>query len=170
MDFFQYFRVCLLLILSLSCPVLSLSYRLLSRMADRHVQSEGKKLVSYVSDLEGNYDYWNRYIEISEVLQRLPDGKVALQNPLYHFVHGGDVCDRSKGDIRILKELVELKRTYPDNIHFLLGNRDVNKLRLPVAMHSTVLKFRPHAYWVNDATIEENFPLNDRIARMKWVS
>lgn len=139
-------------------------------MLHPHIQSEGQKLVSYLSDLEGNYDYWNRFIQISEVLERLPNGELALKNPIYHFIHGGDVCDRSKGDQRILSELIQLKRKYPNNIHFLLGNRDVNKLRLPIALHPTVLKFRPHAYWVNDNTVEEGFPLNDRVAKLKWVS
>lgn len=138
-------------------------------MTETSIQSEGKKLVSYVSDLEGNYDYWNRFISISEVLQRL-DGKVDLKHPSYHFIHGGDVCDRSKGDVRILRDLMELKRKYPENVHFLLGNRDVNKLRLPVALHPTVLRFRPNAFWVNDSSVGDNFPLNDPVEKLKWVS
>jgi hypothetical protein len=128
-----------------------------------------KHLVAYISDLEGNYDYWNRYIAISQVLERV-DNEVQLKDSSYHFIHGGDVCDRWKGDLRILRELLLLKRRYPDNIHFLLGNRDVNKLRLPVCLHETVLKFRPNAYWFPDNKIDANFPLNDIVARLKWVS
>jgi hypothetical protein len=128
-----------------------------------------KQLVSYVSDLEGNYDYWKSFITKSEVLQRLSSGEVVLKDPGFQFIHGGDVCDRGKGDLRILRELIALKKKYPDNIHFLLGNRDVNKLRLPVALHEAVLKFRPHSYWTNENSVEADFPLNDVVAKMKWV-
>jgi hypothetical protein len=33
-----------------------------------------------------------------------------------------------------------------------------------------VLQYRPGAYWVGDNTVEADFALNDRVAKMKWVS
>jgi hypothetical protein len=136
-----------------------------------------KRLVAYVSDLEGNYDYWINYLSISKVLTRLPNGEVDFQHkdrvnpkvPKDHFIHGGDACDRWKGDIRILRDLLSLKKRYPENVHFLLGNRDVNKLRLPVSLHPVILEFLPHAYWAPANSVEANFPLRDPVAKLKWV-
>ena len=47
-----------------------------------------------------------------------------------HFVFGGDVNDQCDGDVYVVEQLVKLKRKYPDRVHFILGNRDMNKLRL----------------------------------------
>jgi len=33
------------------------------------------------------------------------------------------------GDIRLCRALVDLKKQYPDHVHLLVGNRDLNKLR-----------------------------------------
>jgi hypothetical protein len=87
-----------------------------------------------------------------------------------HFIFGGDSCDRGHCDIRFLKDMISLKERYPDRVHFILGNRDVNKLRLPVQLHAKLLKYPHKAYWVNTTPQDlEAFPLNDRNARMKWV-
>ena len=131
--------------------------------------------VGYFSDCEGNVDVWNRYLAISQVLLVDPHQKpfeplpvldsrsrseckelinsthFATQRLLLrdhcHFVFGGDVCDRGLGDIRILKALISLKERYPDRVHFILGNRDVNKLRLPTMLHEKSLAEPARAYW-----------------------
>ena len=38
------------------------------------------------------------------------------------------------GDIRVLRALLELKEKHPDRVFLILGNRDVNKLRLPTEL------------------------------------
>lgn len=60
------------------------------------------------------------------VIQRL-----ALRGNNTHFVYGGDAVDKGPRDIRLVRALVNLKRRYPDRVHLLVGNRDLNKLRLP---------------------------------------
>lgn len=125
--------------------------------------------IAFATDLEGKFEYWKNFILNSKVVSRDSSGELELKRGC-HFVHGGDVCDRGEGDMRILEDLITLKRKYPENVHFILGNRDVNKLRLPVALHETVLQYRPGAYWVGDNTVEADFALNDRVAKMKWVS
>lgn len=120
--------------------------------------------VGYVSDAEGNIDYWNRYVQFSSVVDRGNDGKLVLRDNC-QLVYGGDVCDRGRGDIRILKDLVDLKDTFPDRVHFILGNRDVNKLRLPFALHPSVLRKPASTYWSNKGT--ETLGYTDK---MKWVS
>jgi hypothetical protein len=66
-------------------------------------------------------------------------------------VFGGDVVDRGDGDLRILRDLMQLKRAYPTRVHFILGNRDLNKVpppsttpdecvHLPIALHLWFLR------------------------------
>ena len=94
--------------------------------------------------MEGNLDFWEKYIAASHVLDRLAPadstttatvdadadaagvagtrGVLTLRDGC-QFVYGGDVCDRGKGDIRILSDLVALKERFPDRVHLILGNR-----------------------------------------------
>lgn len=128
-----------------------------------------KKIVGYLSDIEGNYDYWKKYILNSKVL--FSDGEEVRLRDDCHFVCGGDVCDRGPGDIRILRELLSLKRSYPDRVHFILGNRDTNKMRLPVSLHPSLLANPPEIYWLSNAHLVagKDFQFNDRVDRLKWV-
>jgi hypothetical protein len=135
------------------------------------------EVVGYFCDVEGNLDYWERYLSISKVLQRVPvslesvtlyqshRGTILLKDNC-HFVYGGDVCDRGKGDIRILSDLVNLKESYPDRVHFLLGNRDINKLRLPFTLHTAARDLLPWAYWIpKDPTASACSTISER---MQW--
>ena len=54
--------------------------------------------VGYVTDIEGNLNFWNNYVNISKVLDRR-DGQLQLRDDC-HFVFGGDICDRGPGDLR----------------------------------------------------------------------
>ena len=87
--------------------------------------------IAYMTDVEGSWQFWNRYIGMSRVLSRDsgPSGALRLEDGAY-FVYGGDVTDRGPGDIRVQRELIELQRRYPSRVHLILGNRDLNKLRL----------------------------------------
>lgn len=83
---------------------------------------------SIVSDVEGNWNYWIKFISISQVLQRENDGKLSLKNNC-GFIFGGDSVDKGNGDIRIVKDLLQLKEDYPERVYLIIGNRDSCKLR-----------------------------------------
>ena len=83
---------------------------------------------SYVSDVEGNFHYWESFIRLSEALIRGIDGQLVLKDG-YGFIFGGDSVDKGSGDIRVVRDLLQLKRTYPSRVFLLIGNRDLNKLR-----------------------------------------
>ena len=156
----------------------------------------GPVLVSYCTDAEGNYDYWQRYLSLSKVLVRLdengnemkiphtwtgrdPDAGMSVvsnstmnsiniakayggryPDPIYpaytrlslrpncHLVFGGDACDRGPGDIRVLWDLLQLYEDHPGRVHIILGNRDVNKLRIPVELHDTYTRSPGSTYWI----------------------
>jgi hypothetical protein len=90
----------------------------------------------YMTDIEGNLDYFLRCVRHQEDVNnngvlRYDQGQLDLVNPLTdHFVYGGDVVDKGDGDIRLCRMLVSLKQRYPNNVELLVGNRDLNKLRL----------------------------------------
>eukprot|EP00445_Apocalathium_hangoei_P066052 CAMPEP_0204114176 /NCGR_PEP_ID=MMETSP0361-20130328/4094_1 /ASSEMBLY_ACC=CAM_ASM_000343 /TAXON_ID=268821 /ORGANISM="Scrippsiella Hangoei, Strain SHTV-5" /LENGTH=511 /DNA_ID=CAMNT_0051064659 /DNA_START=50 /DNA_END=1585 /DNA_ORIENTATION=- len=87
--------------------------------------------VGFITDTEGNFDYWCRCVELSRVVCFGPDGTLQFvrQDEQDIFVFGGDVFDKGPGDIRIASALVDLKTRYPDRVILLVGNRDLNKLR-----------------------------------------
>lgn len=147
--------------------------------------------VGFFSDCEGHYDVWQRYLRMALVLYIPEHSEVSNVHPSEdwreslnstsfatqqirlkddcHFIYGGDVCDRGNGDIRLLKDLIALKERYPERIHFILGNRDVNKLRLPTALHRNVIAHKPMAFWVKSPADDEEFLLNDRNEKMRWI-
>ncbi|KAG7354331.1 calcineurin-like phosphoesterase [Nitzschia inconspicua] len=90
--------------------------------------------LGYVTDVEGNIDYFVRYVERSKVLTiRKYDNKLLVldfNDDTTYFVYGGDAVDKGPGDIRLVRSLVDLKRRYPHRVYLLVGNRDLNKLRL----------------------------------------
>lgn len=133
--------------------------------SSRHSMST---LVGHMSDLEGDYAYWQRYLQHSQVLRRDPAGQVQL-NDNYMFVFGGDAIDRGPGDLRILGELVDLKDRHPDRVFLIMGNRDINKLRLPYSLSPAVLdRNSPSVYWLRHGTPEE-VRRGSAESKLKWI-
>ena len=96
--------------------------------------------------MEGNLQYWENYLSISLVL-REDDGVLFLRDRC-HFVFGGDVCDRGEGDLRVLRAVTGLKERYPERVHLIMGNRDINKLRMPFELTESTLKSSlGNVYW-----------------------
>jgi hypothetical protein len=90
------------------------------------------------------------------------------------------------GDIYVVEQLMDLKRRYPDRVHFILGNRDTNKLRLIQELsesHMTKYPFKsyPGTFWssqffekspqetLKDLGIQTPPSPNDRVERLKWI-
>jgi hypothetical protein len=92
--------------------------------------------VGYITDVEGNLDYFLRYALESNVLTVVEGDassksvRLDLKDDKCCFVYGGDAVDKGPGDIRMVRALVDLKHRYPDRVFLLVGNRDLNKLRL----------------------------------------
>jgi len=73
----------------------------------------GEQLVGFITDTEGNYEYWRRCVALSRVVCFDPAGDLIFSRPSASdiFVFGGDVFDRGPGDLRIATELVRMKDT-----------------------------------------------------------
>ena len=123
-----------------------------------------RKLIGYITDIEGNLQFWYNYLKISYVLRQDESGTIRLRENC-HFIFGGDVCDRGTGDLRVVNDLIRLKRDYPDRVHFILGNRDINKLRIPFELCDDTLKHKGNVYWIKSVPNTGN----TRAEKMKWV-
>lgn len=97
----------------------------------------------YVTDVEGDTAFWESYCRLSAVLEpgRALDD-LALR-PGCHLVFGGDSVDKGGGDLAFLDSLLRLKRRHPSRVHLLLGNRDINKMRLTAELAPP-----PSALWL----------------------
>ena len=121
--------------------------------ANAIVEKVGETVVAYVTDVEGNIGYWDEYLDESEVIYRDTPQEGELRGMLHlkdntEVVYGGDLCDRGPGDIRFILEMLSLKERYPDRVHFILGNRDLNKLRFAFETTEAQLMEPPKCYWL----------------------
>eukprot|EP01084_Bolivina_argentea_P010013 18676_1 len=89
--------------------------------------------IEFITDVEGDIQYFDRIIKHSKILNLVGtdyDLRLEFQTSNGMLVYGGDVCDRGVGDIRIGSLLIDLKSRYNNRVFFIMGNRDMNKLRL----------------------------------------
>lgn len=126
----------------------------------KHWVNRDAKLITYVTDVEGHWPYFCNFVQLSEGLSFAEPGRyhesakvpeLTLQDG-WHFVHGGDALDKGPGAIRLVTALTALKQKYPDRVHLIMGNRDINKMRFTSELHTTYLKQlsqkTPAAHWV----------------------
>jgi len=134
-------------------------------------------VVSFLTDVEGDISYFDRFVKRSKVLSvDEATGEIILL-PNSHLVFGGDAVDRGGYDLACLERLNDLKRRYSENVHFVFGNRDINKLRIsqelgPPGSSPTTPKHRG-CYWLKGREIVgdpdlDNVP-SDEVERLQWI-
>lgn len=132
--------------------------------------------VGYITDVEGDIALFERYVAQSSVLQFGKDGNLEFMSSAAAFVFGGDACDRGPGDLRIVTWLVDFKTRHPDRVFLLMGNRDINKMRLTAELHPSAggPESAFHAFWDKRApTLHEYLNTrgvsNSREERLHWM-
>lgn len=122
--------------------------------------------IVYVTDCEGNLGYLLQCIELAadassrggsgchaaiRAVEHDGSSRLELADDA-HFVFGGDTVDHGGRDIGVLSTLLDLKRRHPSRVHFLLGNRDINKMRLSAELERADLDRDPAEipaqYWL----------------------
>ena len=151
------------------------------------------RVCAYLTDVEGNLDFFEKYVRISKVIEWVDSKKNRLRFKQKDsmFVFGGDCQDRGIGDIRFVNLLLNFKSEYPDRVEFIIGNRDANKIRISSELSEKIYatgvadrkaeskyltKYDNFPYWVNkDERINLRTYLNDNnfkidaVSRLKYI-
>lgn len=108
-------------------------------------------LIGFLTDVEGDLPFLLRYAQMSQVIMaiNMNDHWKLQFRPCdiginSFFVFGGDVFDNGPGDIQVARLLLDFKMRYPDRVHLLLGNRDINKMRLSSELAQCDLRRSPN--------------------------
>lgn len=126
-------------------------------LEERHhpIGKKRRRRITYLTDVEGDGDYLNRWVAQSKVLCWRPTKEVVANDYHHDFpydqclefrqhdhphnpttfdddrlVYGGDVWDQGGRDLYVVRQLLHLYKRYPNRVHFVAGNRDLNKLRI----------------------------------------
>ncbi|KAL3942858.1 MAG: hypothetical protein SGBAC_003022 [Bacillariaceae sp.] len=159
---------------------------------DEFLEEHRQVVVSYITDLEGDMPYLQRYVNVSKVLQFSPtslsESSSTTEFPYDEFidfttdnamlVFGGDLWDKGGFDLYVARQLLDLKRRYPNRVFFVCGNRDINKLRILQEMgweqrDNGKIPDHPGIMWfqgtgrVGDP--EGPLPSSDPVERLKWI-
>lgn len=142
--------------------------------AQPHIQDIG-----YITDIEGDLETFNRYVDSGASVLRREDGVLKLKDPEKSaFVFGGDLFDRGPGDLRLAQELIELKRKHPERVFLIMGNRDINKMRLAAELSDTAFEQSPkeafQPWWDPKAPgltkyLSSKGLSDSKVNRLKWI-
>jgi hypothetical protein len=148
------------------------------------------RVCAYLTDVEGNLDFFEKYVRISKVIEWVDSkkNKLRFKQKDSMFVFGGDCQDRGIGDIRFVNLLLNFKSEYPDRVEFIIGNRDANKIRIYSEMSEKIdtsdikakikylAKYDNFPYWVNKEEritlrkyLEDNNYKINAVSRLKYI-
>jgi hypothetical protein len=112
--------------------------------------------VAYVTDVEGQWERLDSVVRSCPLLS-WQDGELVVA-PGALFVFGGDAIDRGPSARRVIRTLLAARRRQPRQVVLLLGNRDLNKLRLPRELAGALPKRAP-----------PELPLATRAVVLRWI-
>ena len=129
---------------------------------------------AYLTDVEGNYDYFCKYVEISKVVKWADEqtkNKIKFRQAHTMLVFGGDSQDKGIGDIRFTKLLLDLKAQEgnEDRVQFIIGNRDANKLRFASELQDECIQDSAVLKGVLRLVIESNAGASQRASQREGV-
>jgi hypothetical protein len=140
-----------------------------------------------LTDVEGDAAYLDRYVHQSKVLhfteslQRSDDEfpydeciDFLDENSL--LVYGGDVWDRGGSDLYVIRQLLDLHKRHAGRVHFIMGNRDLNKMRILSELGCIGGEMPPHGgvYWLKGTGRLGDPLLNTSVSsspsrRLQWM-
>ena len=161
---------------------------------DKFLTINDDVIITYMTDVEGDKLYLDRYVEMSKVLTFVDAPADANNNDDDNnnfpyekcidftesnalLVFGGDIMDKGGFDLYVCRQLLDLKRRHPNRVVFVLGNRDINKLRIlqEIGILGHALPKHPGLLWlkgtgrIGDPTSDDLLPPNTASERLKWI-
>jgi hypothetical protein len=126
--------------------------------------------VAFLTDVEGSLAKLTDFFRRHEAFASGADGRFHLRDG-WAFVHGGDAPDRFLGSMGVIEELLRLKDEAPDRVVLIAGNRDVNKIRLPLELSDAALAHPPieRADDWQRFVAEDGARANTRTWRLRWI-
>ncbi|POM68904.1 Hypothetical protein PHPALM_14871 [Phytophthora palmivora] len=112
---------------------------LFMRMSVAERLAASARRVALLTDIEGNWQYVRNVVRQSSCLQlaHSEQGETLELLDDCQLVFGGDAGDKGDDTIKCYEQLVNLKKRHPDRVVLLVGNRDVNKMRLTSELHNS---------------------------------
>jgi hypothetical protein len=168
--------------------------------------------ITFLTDVEGDGHYFDRFVHNSKILgfsyinpkfgtynkggwnfgkhdpEYFPydkevvflDDSINSNNSM--LVYGGDIWDKGGADFYVIRQLLSLHRRFPNRVHFIMGNRDINKLRIVDELGCDETKRLPKhkgVYWLRGTGLPgdpENPECSDiatttetTAERLKWM-
>lgn len=140
--------------------------------------------ISFLTDVEGDGDYFDRYVDNSKVLQwRTRSASeetdrfrykrcLEFYNDSDYLVFGGDIWDQGGSDLYVIRQLLDLRARHPTRVHIVLGNRDLNKLRVVCELTSNKKR---GVYWlkgsgkIGDPSLASELPFDNSVEHLQWM-
>ncbi|HEV2601489.1 MAG TPA: metallophosphoesterase [Candidatus Babeliales bacterium] len=95
--------------------------------------ADNETRIHVIADIEGTIQKVKTFAEKSDILVLNPndptDYKATLRGNNTQLIFLGDSIDKGPNSKWVLQFLIHLKRTYPNQVTLIMGNRDINKLR-----------------------------------------
>ena len=158
-----------------------------STTAAAAVASPSVRIITYLTDVEGDAAYLDRYVNQSKVLhftksaptKTFPyDECVDFSADNAVLVYGGDIWDRGGSDLYVIRQLLDLQKRHSGRVHFIMGNRDLNKMRIlsELGVEGADLPQHKGVYWLRgtgrqgDPLLDDNQVSQTSAAeRLKWI-
>lgn len=140
-------------------------------------------VITYLTDVEGDKAYLDRYVQNSKVLQFCEasedfpyDQCISFKSDNSMLIYGGDVWDKGGFDLYVIRQLLDLKRRYPNRVQMIMGNRDIVKLRILQelgVMNTEKLPEHPGLLWLKGTgrvgDPDSSPPPKEPVERLKWI-
>lgn len=130
--------------------------------------------VEFFGNVRGDYDLFMSIVDQSSVLSQWSDGTLKLNRGCY-LIYGGNVVGQGGGDIRIARGMVKLKQMHPDRVFLLLGDTDVQQMRLASELADGRTGDDVDVYWDDDHVpfaeyaARRGYPLNSHASTLRWI-
>jgi hypothetical protein len=135
------------------------------------------RIITYLTDVEGDAAYLDRYVHQSKVLHFRACSKRSDEFPYDKcidfnkdnamLVYGGDVWDRGGSDLYVIRQILDLQKRHPGRVHLIMGNRDLNKMRILSELGCAEGKMPIHegVYWLKGTGRPGDPSLNTSVAQ-----